>query len=225
MVAPPREPAEADRPTRDQLMAAAEQLFAERDYDDVSIRAINAAAGQNAASVHYHFGSKERLVAAILDRRMAPLYTWRQARCVELTAGGRRPAPREVVELLVHPLLELMRADPGGGPTYVRLLARLYIARDPVVLRQGADLDPPWRELAVMACPHLRPNEAYERFLLMVDAAMVALNWRFARHDRYPHPDAGWEERASVLVDFLADGFGSPADAAHGGARPTSRGS
>lgn len=189
-------------------MEAAERLFAERDYDDVSIRAVNAAAGQNAASVHYHFGSKEGLVAAILDRRMGPLHAWRVARCAELTADGRRPTPREVVGLLVDPLLELMRADPAGGPTYVRLLARLYLARDPVVLRQGAELDPPWRELAIRARPDLSPDQAYQRFLLMVDAAMVALNWRFARHDRYPHPDTGWDERASVLVDFLVDGLG-----------------
>lgn len=206
-MAPQPDPLDADHPTRALLIEAAERLFAERDYEEVSVRAINAAAGQNAASVHYHFGSKEALVAAILDRRMAPLHAWREARCAELVAGGRSPTPRQVVDLLVRPLLDLMQADPVGGPTYVRLLARLYLGRDPLVLHQGMEMDPSWRDLVVRSCPHLRPEEAHERHLLMVDAAMVALNWRFARDDSYPHPGSAWDERAEVLCDFLARGF------------------
>ncbi|MCZ0975134.1 helix-turn-helix domain containing protein [Streptomyces albulus] len=52
--------------TRQRLIKAAERLFAAHGVDAVSVRAINAAAGQGPASVHYHFGSKENLVAAVL---------------------------------------------------------------------------------------------------------------------------------------------------------------
>ncbi|MGC7299776.1 TetR family transcriptional regulator, partial [Mycobacteroides abscessus subsp. massiliense] len=54
--------------TDQRLLNAAERLFAERGVDAVSLRAIMAAAGTNVASVHYHFGSKERLIEALLDR-------------------------------------------------------------------------------------------------------------------------------------------------------------
>ena len=43
--------------TRDQIIRAAEELFAARGIDSVSLREINRAAGQsNTGAVQYHFG-------------------------------------------------------------------------------------------------------------------------------------------------------------------------
>ena len=57
--------------TREKLIIAAEQLFAERGIQDVSLRQINNAAGQrNASATHYHFGSRDTLVRAIFEFRM-----------------------------------------------------------------------------------------------------------------------------------------------------------
>ena len=53
--------------TRDALLAAGTQLFAERGYDGVSVRAIARAAGVNTAMISYHFGGKRKLYLAILD--------------------------------------------------------------------------------------------------------------------------------------------------------------
>ena len=54
--------------TREQLIAAAETLFAERGIEGVSLREINAAAGQrNASSIQYHFGNRDGLLAAVID--------------------------------------------------------------------------------------------------------------------------------------------------------------
>ncbi|MFN8628716.1 MAG: helix-turn-helix domain-containing protein [Candidatus Binatia bacterium] len=50
-------------------MDAAEELFATFGVEGVSIRSINAAAGLAAPSVHYHFGSKDDLLSAVLRRR------------------------------------------------------------------------------------------------------------------------------------------------------------
>ena len=52
--------------TRKRLIKIAERLFAEQGVDAVSIRAVNAAAKLGAASIHYHFGSKEKLVEAVV---------------------------------------------------------------------------------------------------------------------------------------------------------------
>src|SRR5689334_19816156 len=52
--------------TRRRLIIAAEELFAELGVDAVSVRSINQAAGLGSASVHYHFGSKEALLDAVL---------------------------------------------------------------------------------------------------------------------------------------------------------------
>jgi len=53
--------------TRDKLLAAAIELFAERDYDAISTREIEAAAGVKRGLITYHFGSKEVLWKAALE--------------------------------------------------------------------------------------------------------------------------------------------------------------
>ena len=61
------------RATAEQVVAAAERLFAERGVEAVSLREVGkAAASRNTAVAHYHFGGKEGLIRAIVARR-APL--------------------------------------------------------------------------------------------------------------------------------------------------------
>ena len=58
--------------TKERILDAAEQLFGEHGPSDTSLRAITAAAGVNLAAVNYHFGSKEKLIEAVLSRRLEP---------------------------------------------------------------------------------------------------------------------------------------------------------
>jgi TetR/AcrR family transcriptional regulator, regulator of cefoperazone and chloramphenicol sensitivity len=56
----------------EKLLDAAEILFVERGVLGAPVRDITVAAGQrNASAMHYHFGSREGLVAAILARGQA----------------------------------------------------------------------------------------------------------------------------------------------------------
>src|SRR5687768_8084123 len=58
------------RATRELLVRTAEQLFAERGIDAVSLREIGQVAGQgNNAAIQYHFGDREALVLAIFEYR------------------------------------------------------------------------------------------------------------------------------------------------------------
>jgi len=110
--------------TPERLLDAAERLFAERGVDAVSVRAVNAAAGANVAAVHYHFGSKEALVEAVLRRRMDALGERRRAMLAALPTADA-PAVRAVMEALVLPLAELSAEPTGSGRAYVRVLAAL----------------------------------------------------------------------------------------------------
>ncbi len=58
---------------RDALVDAAARMFAARGPSNVSVRDIAAEAGVNHGLVHRHFGSKERLVGAVLDHLSARL--------------------------------------------------------------------------------------------------------------------------------------------------------
>ena len=51
--------------TRERILDAAEELFAEHGFEGVSLREITRLAGANVAAVNYHFGSKDRLIDAM----------------------------------------------------------------------------------------------------------------------------------------------------------------
>ncbi|MCS7082827.1 MAG: TetR family transcriptional regulator [Bacteroidetes bacterium] len=59
--------------TRERLLKAAEELFGEYGFDATSVRAIGERAGVNPALVHYYFGSKVNLLAALLAQRSTAL--------------------------------------------------------------------------------------------------------------------------------------------------------
>ena len=52
---------------RDGVLDIAARLFREQGYGSVSLRKIAEAAGIKAGSIYYHFGSKDEIVAAVLD--------------------------------------------------------------------------------------------------------------------------------------------------------------
>jgi AcrR family transcriptional regulator len=77
--------ASASSPSARRLVLAAERLFATHGIDGVSLRqiAVEAGSGNNSA-VHYHFGSKHGLIAAIFRHRLPQIISERRllaARC------------------------------------------------------------------------------------------------------------------------------------------------
>lgn len=54
---------------REHILHVAEQLFAEQGFDGTSIRDIAQHAGVNLAMINYYFGSKENLMASLLEYR------------------------------------------------------------------------------------------------------------------------------------------------------------
>ena len=54
--------------TRERLLRAAQDLFAEKGYDGASVKALATAAGVNVSLVSYHFGGKEGLYRACIEQ-------------------------------------------------------------------------------------------------------------------------------------------------------------
>ncbi len=147
--------------TRARLLAAAEQELLATGYDRLSVRAVNAAAGMNPAAVHYHFGSKEALVATLLQERLGPLW---QPRLAELT---ERPDPTpvaELVDVVIGPLTELA-ADPVGR-LRLHLLARFVLGRRAPAFTDRWFALSPWVELLRAARPDLTVREARRRWAM-----------------------------------------------------------
>ena len=102
-------------PTQVRLLTTAERLFAEKGLDSVSTREIAREAGQkNHSALQYHFGDRDRLIAAILDFRMIPLNERRLEMLDALERERRTDDVRALVEALVRPFVEvLFRSNPG----------------------------------------------------------------------------------------------------------------
>ncbi|MEE8545649.1 MAG: CerR family C-terminal domain-containing protein [Alphaproteobacteria bacterium] len=69
------------------LVEASGPLFAEQGFDAVSTREIARAAGVNLSAITYHFGGKERLYEAVIQRLIDDLEPQRQA-LIGLLRGG-----------------------------------------------------------------------------------------------------------------------------------------
>src|SRR6195952_5759774 len=55
--------------TRTAILTAAERLYADRGFGDVTLRDIVTAADVNLSAVNYHFGSKDELIAELFVTR------------------------------------------------------------------------------------------------------------------------------------------------------------
>lgn len=110
--------------TRAKLLGAAERLFAERSIEGVSLNEISRAAGQRNSTVcQYHFGDKQGLLQAILDKHVPGIAARREA-MLEALARTRRASLRALVQALVRPVAEKLH-DPDGGRDFIRINAQL----------------------------------------------------------------------------------------------------
>ncbi|ONM48734.1 TetR family transcriptional regulator [Nocardia donostiensis] len=133
-------------PTDQRLIIAAEHLFAERGIDAVSLRAVMAAAGANVASVHYHFGSKEALVEALISQRGDHIHT-RRAELLDTIERSTRPDARALAEAFVRPVAELAAA---GGTAWVTFVAGIMSSNHPALARLTEGFAPQARRFTAL---------------------------------------------------------------------------
>src|SRR6202166_1961753 len=78
-------------PPRTAILSAAERLYADRGFADVTLRDIVAAADVNLAAVNYHFGSKDELIAELFVSRSLATNRERlnELKAAEAAGGGR----------------------------------------------------------------------------------------------------------------------------------------
>jgi len=113
--------------TRALIITIAEKHFAERGIDGASINDITRAAGQrNKNATHYHFGDKQGLLQALLDKHEPGIAARQSQLLAELDASGT-VTPRNVVRAMVQPLAEKLFDVENGGRNYLRFSAQLAV--------------------------------------------------------------------------------------------------
>src|SRR3954471_4701394 len=82
---------------REELLAIAARLFAERGFKNTTVRDIADAAGILSGSLYHHFDSKEAMVDELLDSFQTAL--WEEYDAIE--ASGRSPKEKLVAVVRV----------------------------------------------------------------------------------------------------------------------------
>jgi AcrR family transcriptional regulator len=123
--------------TRGLILDAAREVLSEQGYTLASTRAIAERAGVRLSLVHYHFGGKQRLLAAVLDRENERLLDRQRA----LFGGPESLADKWLTAC------EYLREDLRSG--YVRILWELWAVglSDPDIAARWRVAMAGWRDL------------------------------------------------------------------------------
>src|SRR6202162_1285113 len=180
--------------TRTAILSAAERLYADRGFDDVTLREIVAAADVNLAAVNYHFGSKDELIAELFVTRS--LATNRE-RLNELkaaeAAGGGRASIDSILRALIGPTLRGCL-----GPNRERSAAARFM------IRASIESVPPIRRIRNREIDHLRKFAAAMRRSLP-DRSAVDLYWGLHFALAMAHQTIRDSERLTKLSEGLCD--------------------
>src|SRR6266571_4289283 len=122
--------------TRTSILSAAERLYADRGFADVTLRDIVAAAGVNLAAVNYHFGSKDELIAELFVTRSLATNRERlnELKAAEEKGGGCAPI-EAILHALVGPTLRGCLGPDREGSTAARFMIRASIESVPPIRR------------------------------------------------------------------------------------------
>lgn len=204
--------AEQSGATRELILTAAEQLYAERGVYAVSNRQVSEAAGQgNNAAVGYHFGTRADLVRAIARKHARRV---EEARARLVAEAGDSTDLRDWVSCLVRPLTEHLAGH--GSPTwYARFCAQVMT-------------DPALHQIMVeesLSSPSLRRVlDALDRCLADLPAEVRAERAAMARHlilhtsaereralaEHLPTPRGTWHDAATGLIDAIVGLWSAP---------------
>ncbi len=182
---------------RELLLDAALKLFAEQGVDGVSIRAVNREAGLGPGAAHYHFGTKEALVDAVIHTFGDSVIEDVEARAKNIVSSGVAITAQDLVMMLCQPCLDLVTAQPGVGAAWLNLLSQLMLADpDGVVDRTAAR----WTSRAARKAYPNADRRTLDRAIRM---CFVLLATQLA-HSALPRPRSA---DVDLLTDFLAGGL------------------
>ena len=201
--------------TKTKIIKTAEELFAINGFHHTSLRTITSKAGVNLAAVNYHFGSKEALLEAILDRHLLPLNEIRlkkmEAVAAQAAESDTKPDVEEVMRCFTEPTLGLLHKDSESG--HFRMLIgrsmsdpdqtvrQLFLERIKVVFDRLVDL-------LCLAMPHRSRETVIWKFRFAVGAMSHVLSFQH----KGPLPGSSGthkslDEVIEMLTEFVVKGM------------------
>jgi AcrR family transcriptional regulator len=197
--------------TRERILDSAERLFAQDGVDAVSLRRICEDCGVNPASIHYHFRTKEGVIAAILERGLP---AWEANRDAYLDPLERKADPtlEEIVEAMVLPVVNVAH-DPERA-TFLQFLVGLSGAPRHSHLFAGIADRYTERHLRLLerVTPDLPDHVRSWRYALTRGFLYYALAWSGDPVRSWLHEDGSVDDTAFQrdLVHYFAGALAAP---------------
>ena len=195
--------------TKDRILGAAEELFAQHGFSGTSLRQVTSRADVNKAAVNNHIGSKEKHVNQVFRRRMDEMSERRLAQLRQ--AQQEQPGELEpILAAFIEPALALTLDRHGSA--FVRVLARAYAEKNDRLRKFLSDnYGQVLREFAKAIAPTL-PKLGKEELYWRMDFVAGALTYAMADFGLIRRP-AGVSEKthcdkaAEHLIRFAAAGL------------------
>ncbi|MEV6134854.1 TetR/AcrR family transcriptional regulator [Nocardia sp. NPDC051990] len=203
--------------TKEAILSAAEQLFAEHGVFAISNRQVSEAAGQgNNAAVGYHFGTKTDLVRAIVRKHTEPIEEHRMRLLADHPGSTEL---RDLVSCLVRPVTEHY-ADLGSASWYARFGAQ--VMTDPtlrIIMREESLSSPSLQSIVegFDRCLSDLPPEVRQQRGEMARYLMVHGCAEFERTlaDGRTGPRANWYDYGTGLIDAIVGIWQAPVTGQH----------
>ncbi len=195
--------------TKERILQAAEELFAEHGFSGTSLRQLTSLANVNLAAVNYHFGSKENLIAEVFKRRLDDLGRARLKALEDvLQQHGSRPPLDALLRAFVYPALTLTKQ----GSPFVKVLARAFVEyREELrafLSKNYGELNRRFFELFSQHLSGLSEQQTFWRIEFMIGALTYTMaDFGSPKALGALSDEDFWNARAEELVAFAAAGL------------------
>ncbi len=204
-------PPDLPNPARLVLILAAEKMIAIHGLSGVSLRQINEAAGhKNSGATHYHFGSREGLIQAVLNYRIAAIAARRDAIVERLKQQPAGFDIRGLISALAYPLVEELKPRQQGN-YFLRFSERIRRERNEFQVDYSFPVES-WRfvqQELLCRLAHLPQSLATLRVQMVLDHIISGLAGVEARLGY-----GAWTPETFIaietLIDFIAAGVTAP---------------
>ena len=169
--------------TKRNILDAAEKLFSRHGFSSTSLRMLTKEAGVNLAAVNYHFGSKEELIKAVIERRLLPLNRLRIEKLLNVKKCAenekRLPGVREVLLAFIEPTFAFRKSGEGAR-NFITLIGRTFSEPEGTVREIFLDLVKPvfqlLNDLMCEALPQVGRDVIFCRLHFTLGAMGHAMN-------------------------------------------------
>jgi AcrR family transcriptional regulator len=192
--------------TREEVLAAAARVFAQRGFHATSLEAIADEAGYSRGAVYYNFADKEELFLELLDRRCAERA--QDLREVFAQADADVEATSSHAQIAAQRALQAMTGDPEWRALYMEFLA--HAARDSAFRRRFSRRTQEMRgALEDVVTERTRPiadslDMEPEQLAVVIDALGTGLWASHMLHGPRAVPPDLFSKALALLVDGIA---------------------